>query len=54
MTIGTGDLEKEMIQEILDLGYCGPFGILCHVKDGDPEIILEENFKGLQKLFSEK
>lgn len=51
ITIGKGDLEKEMIQQLLDLNYNGPFGILGHVKGGDPEIILQENLNGLQKLF---
>ncbi|MDY7396792.1 TIM barrel protein [Aureibaculum sp. 2210JD6-5] len=51
ITIGQGNLEKDMIQQLLDLGYKGPFGILGHVKGGDPELILQENFRGLQKLF---
>ncbi|WP_452224010.1 sugar phosphate isomerase/epimerase family protein [Lacinutrix chionoecetis] len=54
ITIGKGDLEKKMIQQLLDLNYSGPFGILGHVKGGDPEIILEENYLGLTRLFSEK
>ena len=52
ITIGEGDLEKEMIQQLLDLGYSGPWGILGHVKGGDPEIILQENYEGLQELFT--
>ncbi|ARV14842.1 sugar phosphate isomerase/epimerase family protein [Polaribacter sp. SA4-12] len=51
ITIGKGDLEKEMIQQLLNLNYRGPFNILGHVKGGDPEVILEENFKGLKTLF---
>ncbi|MDG1805602.1 TIM barrel protein [Flavicella sp.] len=51
MTIGKGSLEKKMIQELTHLGYTGPWGILGHVKSGDPEIILEENYQGLQQLF---
>ena len=51
ITIGEGNLEKEMIQELLDLGYKGPFGILGHVKGGDAELILIKNRIGLQKLF---
>jgi len=54
ITIGEGDIEKDMIQQLLDLDYKGPFGILGHVKGGDPELILEENYKGLQRLFSVK
>lgn len=51
ITIGKGDLEKQMIQELLNLNYRGPFNILGHVKGGDPEIILKENYVGLQNLF---
>ena len=52
ITIGEGNLEKDMIQQVLDLNYKGPFGILGHVKGGDPEVILQENHEGLQQLFS--
>lgn len=52
ISIGKGDLEKNMIQSLLKTGYKGPFGILGHVKGGDPEIILKENLTGLQELFS--
>ncbi len=51
ITIGSGILEKSMIQTLLDLNYQGPFGILGHVKGGDPEIILKQNITGLHKLF---
>ena len=51
ITIGKGNLEKEMIQQLLDLNYKGTFNILGHVKGGDPEVILEKNFKGLQTIF---
>ncbi|AJR03734.1 sugar phosphate isomerase/epimerase family protein [Siansivirga zeaxanthinifaciens] len=54
ISIGKGDLEKEMIEQLLDLNYKGPFGILGHVKGGDPELILQENFVGLQSLFPHK
>ena len=40
-----------MIQQLLNLNYRGPFNILGHVKGGDPEVILEENFNGLKALF---
>ena len=52
ITIGKGDLEKQMIEQLLNLNYKGTFNLLGHVKGGDPEIILEENFKGLQTLFT--
>ncbi len=52
ITIGEGDLEKQMIQQLLDLNYQGPFGILGHVKGGDAELILEANEKGLYALMN--
>ena len=51
ITLGKGDLEKDMILQLLDLNYKGPFGILGHVQGGDPEIILQDNFNGLHELF---
>lgn len=51
ITIGEGSMEKRMIQQLLDLGYKGPFGILGHVKGGDPEVLLKKNYNGLQVLF---
>ena len=50
ITIGKGNLEKQMILELFALGYKGPFNILGHVKGGDPELILEKNYRGLQEL----
>lgn len=54
ITIGKGNLEKKMINQLLEIGYKGPFGILGHVKGGDAKVILEQNFAGLELLFSEK
>jgi sugar phosphate isomerase/epimerase len=51
ITIGQGDQEQNMIQTLLDLNYQGPFGILGHVKGGDPEIVLQNNLNGLHQLF---
>jgi sugar phosphate isomerase/epimerase len=51
ITIGQGDQEQHMIQTLLDLNYQGPFGILGHVKGGDPEIVLQNNLDGLHQLF---
>ena len=52
ITIGKGNLEKDMIQQLLDLEYQGPFGILGHVKGGDPELILKANEIGLINLMN--
>ncbi|QTD38515.1 hypothetical protein JL193_04285 [Polaribacter batillariae] len=54
ITIGKGNLEKQMIQQLIDLNYRGPFNLLGHVKGGDPEVIIEQNYQGLQLLFSKK
>jgi hypothetical protein len=49
--IGEGNLEKEMINFLVKLGYKGPFGVLGHVKSEDVELTLKKNLKGLQILF---
>lgn len=51
MTVGSGDLEKEMISYLLDIGYRGRFGMLGHVKGGDAKVLLEQNYAGLKSLF---
>lgn len=50
LTIGSGDQEMRMIQELLQAGYSGPFGILGHVADRDVEEVLKENLEGLSQL----
>ena len=50
LTIGAGELEKDMIDELLLRGYRGPFGILGHVKGGDAAEILQHNLEGLRSL----
>jgi len=54
ITIGQGNIEKEMLQYILNLGYQGPFGILGHVKGGDAKQILKQNYQGLSCLIFNK
>ena len=54
ITIGEGNLEKKMIHTLFDEGYEGPFGILGHVKGGDPEVLLDKNREGLQRLYPRK
>ena len=51
MTIGKGNLEKEMIHLLVKLGYKGPFGVLGHVKNEDVALTLKKNLKGLEALF---
>lgn len=50
LPIGQGDLERDMIQALLEKGYNGPFGILGHVEDEDVEAVLKRNLEGLQRL----
>ncbi len=50
LPIGQGNLEKGMIQLLLDKGYEGPFGVLGHVEDADVELILKENIKGFRSM----
>lgn len=54
ITIGQGHLEKNMLEELIALGYKGPFAILGHVKGGDPETILQANFRGLKTIYPEQ
>lgn len=50
LTIGEGDYENEMINELIKKGYKGDFGILGHVEDADVETILKANLNGLKKI----
>lgn len=48
MDIGKGDYELQMIQDLLDEGFDGPWGILGHIKTEDVRLVLERNLKGLE------
>ena len=50
LPIGQGNLEKQMINVLLEKGYKGPFGVLGHIEDADVEIVLKDNLKGLTNL----
>lgn len=50
LTIGQGDYEKNMVQQLIINGFNGPWGILGHVENTDVKTILEDNLEGLQKL----
>ncbi len=50
LTIGDGDYEFNMIQQLLDAGYKGTWGILGHIKTEDVKLVLERNIAGLQKF----
>jgi hypothetical protein len=47
ITTGVRNLEEEMINCLLKLGYKGPFGILGHVKSEDEELTFKKEFKRL-------
>jgi len=49
LTIGEGDYEKEMIDQLIKKGYTGDFGILGHNEGKDVEILLKANLNGLKK-----
>jgi hypothetical protein len=47
LPFGTGTHERQMLQQVLDSGFAGPFGVLGHVDDADVEEILRGNLRGL-------
>jgi hypothetical protein len=51
LPIGSGNLEKEMIEMFLDAGFSGPFGILGHIEDADVKVILQNNLAGFKTLY---
>jgi len=50
LTIGQGDQELTMLQQLKDSGYKGSLGILSHVEDEDAKIVLARNIEGLKDL----
>lgn len=50
MTVGQGDKELAMLQQLKDSGYRGTIGILSHVDDEDARIVLARNLEGLKAL----
>jgi sugar phosphate isomerase/epimerase len=50
LTIGQGDQEFTMLQQLKDSGYKGSLGILSHVEDEDAKIVLARNLEGLKGL----
>lgn len=50
LPIGKGDYEIEMINQLIDNGYNGPWGILGHIKTEDVQKVLERNIQGLDLL----
>ncbi|WP_185968966.1 sugar phosphate isomerase/epimerase [Carboxylicivirga sp. M1479] len=52
LPIGQGDSEFEMINQLLQQGYNGPWGILGHLKNEDVQIVLNRNIDGLNLMNS--
>lgn len=52
LDIGKGEHEYEMIKDLKEAGYLGPWGILGHVKTEDAKVVLERNIEGLKALNS--
>ncbi len=53
LPIGKGDYEFDMIRQLMDAGYDGPWGILGHIKTEDVQKVLMRNMDGLS-LFNSK
>lgn len=52
LTIGQGDHEFEMIKNLKEEGFHGPWGILGHIKTEDVKQVLVRNIEGLKLLNS--
>lgn len=49
LPLGAGELDRELLQIIIDSGYDGPIGIIGHTQD-DVELRLRDNLDGLHWL----
>jgi sugar phosphate isomerase/epimerase len=52
LSIGEGDYEFKMIQQLLNHGYVGPWGILGHIETEDVQMVLKKNVDGLELINS--
>lgn len=52
LDVGKGDYEFEMIKELIDNGFHGPWGILGHVKTDDVNKVLKRNLEGVKAFNS--
>ena len=50
LTVGQGDHEQMMLQELKNSGYHGSIGILSHVDNEDAKVVLQRNIEGLKIL----
>lgn len=53
LTVGQGDKELWMLQQLKASGYKGSIGILSHVDDEDAKVVLGRNLEGLKTLLQE-
>ncbi len=50
LPIGEGDHEKQLVEQLIENGYLGDYGILGHVEEADVEAVLKTNLEGLKAL----
>lgn len=50
LPLGEGDYEMQFIEQLIESGYKGDFGILGHVEQADVEAVLKTNLQGLKAL----
>ncbi|HET9486854.1 MAG TPA: xylose isomerase [Chryseosolibacter sp.] len=50
VTVGQGNRELTMLQQLKDSGYQGSIGVLSHVDDEDAKVVLARNLEGLKML----
>ena len=50
LTIGSGDMEQEMMKIIYESGYTGLIGLIGHTSGQDVMEVLEGNIKGLKRV----
>ena len=50
LTVGQGDKELMMLEQLKTSGYKGTLGILSHVDDEDAKVVLARNIEGLKVL----
>ena len=53
LTVGAGNLEKEMLKVLAKSGFKGHIGIIGHLEQEDVQLVLARNLKGLQLTISE-
>lgn len=51
--IGSGSLDRQWLQWVLECGYTGPIGILDHRNELDAQESLQQNLQGLRQLVTE-